>query len=185
MFIRNGSRFNPYQPFTTPDGVQYATFPMERAVEFGVSEIPDPQKQDDKWYYNTDQDTDPFIISTMKNIDQLKQTKLADLANLRYAKETGGVTLPNGAKIQTDREAQAQITGALNAISNGFITNIKWKTPEGFVELGAQEIAGIAGAVASHVQACFANEATHATAIQGLTDGQAVIDYDITAGWPV
>ena len=186
MFIQNGKRFNPYAPFTDPNGVVYSHFPMERASEFGVEEIPDPVRQDDKWYFNTDQDTAPYLISTLKPIEMIKSTKLADLASLRYSKMVGGTTI-GGSPILTDDYSQAKITQAwaMAQINPAYTTD--WKsTIDGSVywsTLNSAQIAAIGTAIGSHVSGCFAQEKVHYEAISALTDSQAVIDYDITVGW--
>jgi hypothetical protein len=62
---------------------------------------------------------------------------------------------------------------------------IDWKTATGaWVQIDAATIAGIAGAVAAHVQACFSNERVHAEAIAALETAEAVAAYDLTTGWP-
>ncbi|MFN4131277.1 MAG: DUF4376 domain-containing protein, partial [Paracoccaceae bacterium] len=66
----------------------------------------------------------------------------------------------------------ARITGAaLQAVLDPAVT-IRWKTPDGYVDLDAPTILALAQAVRAHVQACFDREA-------GLIDGG-----DIEAGWP-
>jgi hypothetical protein len=59
-----------------------------------------------------------------------------------------------------------------------------WKFADGFAALGALELIAAADAVGAHVRSCFAAEKAHVAAIDALTDQQAVIDYDATAGWP-
>lgn len=40
-------------------------------------------------------------------------------------------------------------------------------------------------ALAEHLSATQVNQFTHQAALLALTDPQAVIDYDITTGWPI
>lgn len=77
---------------------------------------------------------------------------------VRYAKETGGIAL-NGAAVRTDRDSQAMLTGAVSFVQQNPTAVIQWKSPAGFVALGAAQIVAIASAVGAHVQACFAAEA--------------------------
>ena len=109
----------------------------------------------------------------------LRAKKKIELATLRFEKETGGVTLPNGAEIDTERDSQAMITGAYTAsIMNPDIV-INWKGVNGWVQIGAAEITAIAQAVTAHVQACFTRESE----LSALIDIDP--DTDITTGWPV
>lgn len=118
-------------------------------------------------------------VSSEKN----RKALLSNLANKRYEIETGGIVLPNGVFISTDREDQAIITGAVSAAQLG-ITEYDWKGPGGtWIKLKADEITQIGAAVAMHVQSCFTAERRHCEAIAALPDDQ-LDDYDINAGWP-
>ena len=162
------------QPFTR-DGVQYpanwlrAMSPADRAA-WGLVELPEPERFDERWFYGP---------GAMKPLGQLKQIKLSELAALRYAKETGG-----SGSFKTDRESQSLITGAALAATLDPNYTVDWKATGGWITLNAVSILDAAQAVRSHVQACFSNEKAHALAIESLTDGQAVIDYDLNGGWP-
>lgn len=80
-------------------------------------------------------------------------------AAARYNKETGGITV-NGAAVATDRESQAMVNGAYAyALINPQLT-ISFKTEAGFTVLNATQITAVATAIAAHVQACFAVEAS-------------------------
>lgn len=83
----------------------------------------------------------------------------AELAAYRYEQEVGGVSLPNGMEVRTDRETRASITEAVNALEAGLmIAPIPWKLATGWADLTHNDLKGIAAAVAAHVQACFAAE---------------------------
>lgn len=90
--------------------------------------------------------------------EQEKAKKLADLAAWRYTREVGGIVI-GGARIKTDRESQATITGAFISLSQGLATSIDWKADGGvWVQLTLEQITPIAQAVVAHVQACFTAE---------------------------
>ena len=98
---------------------------------------------------------DPPVPPTL---DELKRQKRDSIAAARYEQETGGVTVA-GVAIRTDRESQALITGAaLKAMQDADYV-CRWKTVDGFVELNALQILGVADAVREHVQSCFDREA--------------------------
>ena len=109
----------------------------------------------------------------------------AGAAALRYEKETGGVLLPNGANIRTDRESQAQLNAAYSSLKNGLIESTFWKADGGvWVSVTLTEIEPIAQVVANHVAACFAAERAHWEAIDQIDAVEALADYDVAVGWP-
>lgn len=115
---------------------------------------------------------------------ELKTTKLAELAALRYQHETGGITLA-GATIKTDRESQALINGAYAYAQLNPSVLIDWKAESGWVQIDAQAITAIAGAVAAHVQACFSNEKALATAIASAETVEILDAISLNSGWQV
>lgn len=120
----------------------------------------------------------------LPSLEDAKAQRLAELAALRYEMETAGIEV-GGASIETDRDSQALITGAWSISQINPAVLIDWKTASGaWVQIDAATITGIAGAVASHVQTCFSQERVHAEAIGALTTAEAVMDYDMTTGWP-
>lgn len=86
-------------------------------------------------------------------------TLAAYAAARRYAVETGGIEV-EGARIRTDRESQALLTGAYLRAQADPSAHVSFKAVDGFVTLGAEQIQAIALAVGAHVQACFVAEAT-------------------------
>ncbi|MEW9304704.1 DUF4376 domain-containing protein [Labrys neptuniae] len=102
---------------------------------------------------------------------------LAYAADRRFAIETGGITLPNGAPIATDRDSQSLITGAWNYVLNSENATVSFKTAAGFVSMDADTLKQLALAVGDHVQKCFAAEGTIALAIAtGTITTQADVD---------
>jgi len=90
-------------------------------------------------------------------IENYKKQRIEQLASLRYEKEIAGIEI-NGIKIKTDRESQSLINGAyVSTLINPNFT-IDWKGENGWININAQQITGIATAVATHVQACFTRE---------------------------
>jgi len=103
----------------------------------------------------------------------------ARIADRRYQAETAGITR-NGMFIDTGRDSQALITGAaLSAmIDSTYVCN--WKTSDGFVQLDAPTLIGIAQAIRAHVQACFDREAALLTAV----DNGSFVEDMLAGGWP-
>lgn len=132
--------------------------------------------------YATGQWRETWMVTAIP-VSELRQTKLSELAALRYQHETAGITFSN-ATIETNRESQALITGAWSFSQLNPAVLIDWKGVTGWVQIDAATISAIAGAVAAHVQSCFSTERVHAEAISALETSEAVSEYDITAGWP-
>jgi len=124
-----------------------------------------------------------WLAAQVVSLDDVKSRRMAELAALRYQHETAGIIL-SGMTIATDRESQALITGAYcTSLLNPSVL-IDWKAETGWIQIDAATITRIAGAVASHVQACFSAERVHAEAIAALEASEAVAAYDMTTGWP-
>ena len=91
-------------------------------------------------------------------LESARADKLAEIADWRYRRETRGVIV-RGALILTDRESQAQITGAFVTLQQGFVESVDFKAAGGtWVSLTLDDITPIAQAVAQHVQECFTME---------------------------
>lgn len=101
----------------------------------------------------------------------------AELATLRYEKETAGITV-TGTEVKTDRLSQAMLTSAMVAVQVDPTRVIDWKGKKQWQKLNAAAIQAIGTAVVEHVQACFTREKELSEALE--TD----IQTDITAGWP-
>lgn len=107
-------------------------------------------------------------------LERAKAEKLDELAAARYIREVGGITI-GGARIKTDRESQATITGAFISLSQGLTQTIDWKAEGGqWVTLTLADITPIAQAVVAHVQACFTTESQLAAQVNAATTIEAV-----------
>lgn len=60
---------------------------------------------------------------------------------------------------------------------------IDWKATTGWIQIDAATIAGIAAAVATHVQTCFSNERVLSELIEAATTVSDVQAIDLTTGW--
>ena len=103
-----------------------------------------------------------------------KTAKLAEIADWRYRREVGGVTV-GGARIKTDRESQATVTGAFTAMSQGLLQSVDWKAAnDQWVTLTLPEMTAIAQAVTAHVQECFTLEKQYAALVDQAQTIEAV-----------
>ena len=103
----------------------------------------------------------------------------AAVAAERYKHETAGI-MAGGMSIDTDDRSKLLINGAaLEAmIDPAYVMN--WKTPNGFVQLSAEQVIAVARAVRAHVQACFDREGELLDAIAAGTYTEAMLE----EGWP-
>lgn len=101
------------------------------------------------------------------------------LANERFRREAGGVNV-EGLLIETTRDSQALIasTGLSAILDPEYRCN--FKTLNGFVEIGAEQILAMAKAVRAHVQACFDRELELLRAIEAGSYTEEMLE----EGWP-
>ncbi|SCX70914.1 DUF4376 domain-containing protein [Variovorax sp. EL159] len=101
----------------------------------------------------------------------------------RWQAETGGITLPDGTRIKTDRDDQNNVANALAIVGSTALQRIDFKAATGWVSITPSELQAIAAAVGLHKQSCFSVERAHHEAIDALTD-DGLDGYDVTTGWP-
>lgn len=144
--------------YTPPSGYTWEKPPAVQADEV-------PVWNGKAWEIRKLADYEPKVPT----LEEVKADKLAELAQARWEQETGGLTLPDGTTIKTDRESQALLTGAsLYALQNATAT-VEWKGANGWVTLTAQEIMQIATLVRNHVQAQFSKERDYAEKVNGCS----------------
>ncbi len=117
------------------------------------------------------------------SLDYLRDQLKSALAAHRFDIETGGVTLPDGSRILTDRESQAQLTSAFQTLTQPFVGEIDWKGPDGWVTVTETELRPIAQAVAQHVQSCFKAERQVSELIDTAADAEALYGIDIAGAF--
>ena len=113
-----------------------------------------PQWVDGKWRIVLLASLSPPVPT----LEEVKADKLAELAQARWEQETGGLTLPDGTAIKTDRESQALLTGAALKALQDPEYSCWWKADGGWVRLDSKTILYLAEAVRGHVQSCFDRE---------------------------
>ncbi len=108
-----------------------------------------------------------------------KPEMLAELAAYRFEFETGGLDLPGGLHILTDRESQAQLSSAFVTLQSGLVPDTDWKAANGWEVVTLEQITPIAKAVAAHVRGCFRGERTVQTAIMAASTMAEIEAIDI------
>jgi len=108
----------------------------------------------------------PYVETSLATV---KSTKLAQLADWRYALEVGGVTI-EGITVSTSRQSQAQLTSTYNNLKEGFISSVEWKQIGGsFVTLNLTQMEKVVAAVALHIQTSFSTEKIYSEQIKACT----------------
>lgn len=108
----------------------------------------------------------------------------ARIASTRYEHEIKGATFShsdgNAYAIATDRQSQAMVSGTRLALEDDPDLTVRWKTQQGFVTCGPNDIKALASAVRTHVQSAFNREDD---LVAMVADG-TITESDIKSGWP-
>lgn len=119
-------------------------------------------------------------------LEALKNKKIADVRNMRWEKETGGVQISPGVVIRTDEVSQSKIAGAKQLFdTDPTLEYIDWEVqPQIWTQLDANTVTAIGVAVGRHIQQCFSHSKTLMTTINAANTINTVNSIDITSGWP-
>lgn len=179
MFVDSTGKRISIDAQITIEGVTYANLRDPAIREIAqVTEIADPVRENEQYYFVNEIDVEPYVINTPKSVEQVKQLKMAEISAARYAKETSGVALPDGSIVATDRQTQATITSALVRLQRKPTELIDWKGEAGWVKLDKATVELIADAIGDHVQACFTAEKAKLDALELLTEFSDIIAFD-------
>lgn len=122
------------------------------------------------------------LITAQTKLARARADRMAALAEVRWRSETGGPELPDGSRILTTRESQAQLSSAMQMIQAGMMTGpIDWKLASGWQQLDTEQLVVLATAVLAHVRDCFAAEKIVAARMDA-TPGD-LSDFDIVAAF--
>lgn len=184
MFLRDGilfdiNRAHEFDGYQYPRG--YFRDPDAR-TRAGIVEIPDPEYPDPR-FYTFVQNPDGSLTVTPRLLDEVRETLKAEVANKRFAVETGGIAIA-GVRVGTDKEDQAAVTGAMMTLQLGFVTAIDWKGANGWINVTLGELTPIAQAVAKHVQTCFSVERAKCAQIDAAQDIDELQQISIENDWP-
>lgn len=187
MFKLNGNPIRLDQDLVIGEGDEAITIPaaslLDQATreQYGIVEVADEPRPDDRFYWVGECRTDGTYPKAPKDLDTVRALKLADIAASRYAIEVGGLTLPDGAKIKTDRESQSLVASALLRVQRNPALLIDWKGENGWVKIDKAAVEAIADAVGDHVQACFTAERIKADELKDVIaagDFEDIVAFD-------
>ncbi len=108
----------------------------------------------------------------------------AQVAERRWALETGGLVLPDGLRVSTKRSDRDALTALLVKAERAGIEAVDFKFDSGWARMSLAELDAVARAIELHVQACFSSERSHHEAIAMLETVAQFDAYDCNAGWP-
>ena len=155
--MRNGPK--------TPDGIEFS-FALE-------SQYPLKNDQHPVFYGTTDRDDLPDWVEVVTQEqfeadratemqarhDKLLNQKIEQTASERWRIETDGITLENGAFVNTEEKDQNRISNAYSSLKNGLVDQIDFKGANGWSVMTLTELEPIAQAVVRHVSSyCFGAE---------------------------
>lgn len=174
VYLLNGKKIDLNSPRTIGE----VTYPHLRDSwqELGIVETPREDYPDPTWNKWTENEDGTLNITPLP-LAKCKEIKKQAVAAERYTREVAGVVLPNGAKIATDRESQAQLNSAYTSLKAGFIQSTPWKAENGWSLITLVEVEPVATAVASHVRDCFTWEKEQSDLIDALTTREEVINF--------
>lgn len=134
-----------------------------------------------------DQDNPLVFIQHMKIynlLERQKETKKYAATSLRWAHETGGVTLPDGTSVLTGIDDQNRISTAIQGMRDTGMAEVDFKAASGWIRLTLEQLQGIAGVIATHVQACFSNERALHEKIDAAKNMDELNAINLEEGWP-
>lgn len=152
----------------------------ERLAELGITEVPDPVRPDDRFYF-VSENADGTFAATPKPRAQTNAMIWEQIKAKRdNLTENGGYKV--GTKwFHSDQKSRSQQLG-LVLLGASIPAGLQWKTMDGtFVTMTqtlAQQVLAAAGA---SDQAIFAAAETHKAALEACADPSA---YDFSGGWP-
>lgn len=116
-------------------------------------------------------------------LDTAKKNLRDAVTARRWQAETGGIDVA-GVRVLTGVDDQNRISTAIQGVRDAGIAEVDFKASSGWVKLTLDQLIGIAGAIAEHVQACFSKERELHEAVDAAQDVEELADLDIEHGWP-
>lgn len=132
MFIRNGKRFDIKRQHTF-DGI---TFPVgyfiteDARAKYGITEISEPTRKNEKFYTVTEIDDSPYIQNTPKELSQVKKMLSDNVKAKRDDMWVRGGFEVNGKWYASDAQSKTQYLFYVS-LGSSIPANTKWKTKDG------------------------------------------------------
>lgn len=120
---------------------------------------------------------DPEITPTL--ITRIKNDLKAKVTDLRWQKESSGVTLPNGMSIATAKDDLDRMNSVLVNAPIAGISEFDFKSASGWVKITIEQLGGISVVVSHFVQRCFTKERTYHELIEATNDFHDLLNLNI------
>jgi len=186
MFIRNGKRFDIKRQHTF-DGI---TFPVgyfiteDARAKYGITEISEPTRKNEKFYTVTEIDDSPYIQNTPKELSQVKKM-LSD--NVKVKRDDlwvrGGFEV-NGKWYASDAQSKTQYL-FYTSLGSSIPANTQWKTKDGsFVTLTQSLLSDMIGASIAQETAIFDKAQELLEEIDSATTVDSLAELNWEDNWP-
>lgn len=184
MFIKDGKRFNIDAAVTIGD-VQYPSGyfrdPITRA-EHGITELPEPARGNEDFYFNQEIDESPFLLVTPRPLDQVKLAVWEKIKTYRDNLQARGYKVGDH-WFHSDEKSKIQQLALVMVGAN--VPPVKWKTMSGDMVTMSPELASqIFQAAMQQEMTIFAVAEMHRAAIELLETVEEVAVYDWSTSWP-
>ena len=148
-----------------------------RGTQANLPEIPE-----DKFAFWNGAEWELHDEKPIEDLRPYKDAKIKLVTEYRWQKETGGITVGESV-ITTGIEDQNRITSVIANAELAGVTELDFKTVNGWVTLTVDQIKGIAAAIALHVQSCFTKERILCEIVDSLETVQEINDFNIAEQW--
>lgn len=185
MYLLNGKKLKNGEPFVIGSGDDAILYPANWLSHASQAEIEalgiviaaDGDIPDSKFFLITENQDGTYSASP-RSIEEIKSMLIKDISDSRYHLEISGIDLPNGTRIETDRDSQNLIAGALLKAQRNPAVVMDWKGRDGWTQIGKLEIETIADAVSDHVQACFSAERAKCELLDSINDIESLKSFN-------
>lgn len=155
----------------------------ERLAELGITEVPDPVRPDDRWFW-VSQNEDGTYTATPKDRTVTNGMVWEQIKAERDRRKVGGVKVKVGTTnkwFHSDDASRIQQIG-LVMMGTNMPADLQWKTLDGsFVAMTPAVAGNVFAAAAANDQAIFAVAEGHRVALEASADPST---YDFSTGWP-
>lgn len=183
MFLKDNKRINLVNGMVINDVQIVLPLNAERMEELGITEVPDPVRPDDRFFW-VSEDTDGQFTAIPKDRSQVNALVWSWIKAERDTRKAGGVKITVDSEdkwFHSDDASRIQQIG-LVMMGDSIPADLQWKTMDGsFVTMTKALALQVFSAVAANDQAIFAVAETHRVAMEASEDPST---YNYRDGWP-
>lgn len=183
MFMKDGKPISLVNGMIVDDVQLVLPISPERLAELGITEVPDPVRPDDRFYWVT-QNEDGTYTATPKDRSITDGLVWEQIKAVRDQRKGGGVKVKVGGVDKWFRSDDASRIQQMALVMMGanIPANLQWKTLDGsFVTMTQAVAQSVFAAAAASDQAIFAVAEGHRAALAACEDPAV---YDYSTGWP-